>query len=136
MSYTLRKSAGPQRGGSLGQSLGRLRPVLSGEGRRVTTAFVSLVVTSGASLAAPLIIGRTVDTYIRSRDFGGVVRNAEILMAAYVAGMAATYVQSLAMGSVGRNVLFALRNAIFMKLQDLPLDFFNQNKAGDLISRI
>ena len=29
-----------------------------------------------------------------------------------------------------------LRNALFTKLQELPLDFFNQNKAGDLISRI
>jgi ATP-binding cassette subfamily B protein len=40
------------------------------------------------------------------------------------------------MGSVGRRVLFNLRNALFTKLQQLPLDFFNQNKAGDLISRI
>ena len=40
------------------------------------------------------------------------------------------------MGGVGRRVLFELRNALFTKLQELPLDFFNQNKAGDLISRI
>src|SRR5437868_9775646 len=40
------------------------------------------------------------------------------------------------MGRVGREVLYKLRNAIFTKLQQLPLDFFNQNKAGDLISRI
>jgi ATP-binding cassette subfamily B protein len=40
------------------------------------------------------------------------------------------------MGSYGRRVLFNLRNALFTKLQQLPLDFFNQNKAGDLISRI
>src|ERR1700674_4156451 len=40
------------------------------------------------------------------------------------------------MGSVGRRVLFNLRNALFTKLQQLPLEFFNQNKAGDLISRI
>jgi ATP-binding cassette subfamily B protein len=33
-------------------------------------------------------------------------------------------------------VLFSLRNAIFTKLQDLPVAFFNQNKAGDLISRV
>jgi ATP-binding cassette subfamily B protein len=33
-------------------------------------------------------------------------------------------------------MLFSLRNSVFNKLQDLPLDFFNQNKAGDLISRI
>ena len=40
------------------------------------------------------------------------------------------------MGGVGRRVLFSLRNALFTKLQDLPVAFFNQNKAGDLISRV
>ena len=33
-------------------------------------------------------------------------------------------------------MLFKLRNLLFAKLQELPLEFFNQNKAGDLISRI
>ena len=33
-------------------------------------------------------------------------------------------------------MLFNLRNAIFHKLQELPVSFFNQNRAGDLISRI
>jgi ATP-binding cassette subfamily B protein len=40
------------------------------------------------------------------------------------------------MGTVGQNVLFKLRNTVFNKLQSLPVAFFNQNKAGDLISRI
>ena len=40
------------------------------------------------------------------------------------------------MGGVGRRLLFNLRNKIFNKLQELPVAFFNQNKAGDLISRI
>jgi ATP-binding cassette subfamily B protein len=40
------------------------------------------------------------------------------------------------MGGVGQRVLYRLRNQIFNKLQALPVAFFNQNKAGDLISRI
>ena len=40
------------------------------------------------------------------------------------------------MGRVGQRMLFNLRNSVFNKLQDLPIDFFNQNKAGDLISRV
>jgi ABC-type multidrug transport system fused ATPase/permease subunit len=35
-----------------------------------------------------------------------------------------------------QKTLFSLRNAIFTKLQELPVAFFNQNKAGDIISRI
>src|ERR1043165_9917455 len=40
------------------------------------------------------------------------------------------------MGGVGQRMLFTLRNAMFTKLQSLPVAFFNANKAGDLISRI
>src|SRR5258708_40047711 len=87
-------------------------------------------------LLGPGIIGRTIDPFIRNRDFGGVVRSAGLLLVAYLTGFVATYVQTQQMGRVGRYVLFNLRNALFTKLQQLPLDFFNQNKAGDLISRI
>jgi len=45
-----------------------------------------------------------------------------------------SYTQIRTMGR-GTPVLFGLRNALFTKLQDLPVAFFNQNKAGDLISR-
>src|SRR6185436_18164452 len=74
--------------------------------------------------------------YIRSGDFRGVLTSAGTLLAIYLCGLLASYYQTLAMGTVGRTVLFKLRNTLFTKLQGLPLAFFNQNKAGDLISRI
>ncbi len=117
-------------------ALRRLAPVMHGQQRSMIAAFVATIVASAASLVAPWLIGRTVDSYIRTGNFGGVLRSAGVLLVAYVIGLAATYVQTLQMGLVGRRVLFNLRNAIFTKLQGLPLDFFNQNKAGDLISRI
>ena len=117
-------------------ALRRLTPVMDGQQRSMVAAFVATIVASAASLVAPWLIGRTVDSYIRTGNFGGVLRSAGLLLVAYVIGLAATYVQTLQMGMVGRRVLFNLRNAIFTKLQGLPLDFFNQNKAGDLISRI
>jgi ATP-binding cassette subfamily B protein len=40
------------------------------------------------------------------------------------------------MGTVGQRALYNVRNAVFTKVQSLPIAFFNQNKAGDLISRI
>ncbi len=47
-----------------------------------------------------------------------------------------SYRQTLMMGGVGQRMLYMLRNAVFVKLQELPIAFFNQNKTGDLISRI
>jgi ATP-binding cassette subfamily B protein len=134
--YRLSTAAGEPRTASVGTALKRLAPVMAGQRGSVAAAFVATIVASGAALAAPFIIGRTVDTYIGNRDFSGVLRSAGILLVAYLAGLVATYVQTQQMGTVGRRVLFNLRNALFTKLQELPLDFFNQNKAGDLISRI
>ncbi|HEX9364977.1 MAG TPA: ABC transporter ATP-binding protein [Vicinamibacterales bacterium] len=117
-------------------ALKRLAPVLADQRRSVVTAFAATIVSSVMGLLGPVIIGRTVDSYIRHRDFRGVLQSAGVLFAAYLTGLVATYVQTQQMGRVGRFVLFNLRNTLFTKLQALPLDFFNQNKAGDLISRI
>src|SRR4051812_9066076 len=134
--YTLSKARLDEQSPGIASALRRLGPLLAGAGRSVMVAFVAVIVTSIASLLAPLIIGHTIDQYIARRDFSGVLRFSGILLVIYLAGMIATYIQTQAMGGVGRRVLFALRNALFTKLQELPLDFFNQNKAGDLISRI
>jgi ATP-binding cassette, subfamily B, bacterial len=117
-------------------ALKRLAPVLADQRRSVAIAFAATIVSSVMGLLGPMIIGRTVDGFIRTRDFQGVLQSAAMLLAAYLIGLVATYVQTLQMGRVGRFVLFNLRNTLFTKLQALPLDFFNQNKAGDLISRI
>ena len=134
--YALSSATGDARGATLWTALMRLAPLMADQRQRVVAAFVATLVASGTGLVAPVIIGRAVDTYIANRDFAGVLQSAAILLAAYLAGLIATYVQTLQMGTVGRYVLFNLRNALFTKLQQLPLDFFNQNKAGDLISRI
>jgi ATP-binding cassette subfamily B protein len=95
-----------------------------------------MLVSNGSSLLGPVIISHTVDVYIQNRNFRGVLTFAAILLGVYMCGLLASYFQTLAMGTVGRTVLFKLRNTLFTKLQELPLAFFNQNKAGDLISRI
>jgi ATP-binding cassette subfamily B protein len=110
--------------------------VLAGQGSNVVAAFTATIVSALMGLLGPVIIARAVDLYIRNGDFPGVLRSAGLLLAAYLIGLAATYAQTQQMGRVGRYVLFNLRNTLFGKLQELPLEFFNQNKAGDLISRI
>jgi len=122
ISSPYRLSTGPDRQGrqgsaSVGTALKRLAPVMADQRRSMIAAFVATIVASVAALVAPIIIGRTVDLYISNRDFTGVLRSAAMLLLAYLAGLVATYVQTQQMGSVGRRVLFNLRNALFTKLQ-------------------
>ena len=58
------------------------------------------------------------------------------LLVIYLINLGAVYGRTILMGGFGQHLLFTLRNNIFNKLQELPVAFFAQNKAGDLISRI
>jgi ATP-binding cassette subfamily B protein len=114
----------------------RFAPLIAGERTYIIVAFSAMLISSCTALVAPVIISHAIDTYIRLKDNQGLVFAALLLLAVYACGIVTSYIQIRTMGGVGRRVLYGLRNALFMKLQDLPLAFFNENKAGDLISRV
>lgn len=114
----------------------RLLPLMYEERSSVYIALAAIAVTSITTLIAPIIIAHTIDTYIVHSDVGGVLRFSGLLVLVYLCGLVASYIQVRTMGGVGRRILFNLRNALFNKIEELPVSFFNQNKAGDLISRI
>jgi ATP-binding cassette, subfamily B, bacterial len=121
---------------SLRAGIKRFVPVIVPERSYLAVAVAAMLVSSGATLIGPVIIGRAVDTYVRLKDGRGLLLSAAVLIAVYVIGVVASYTQIRTMGGVGRRVLFTVRNVLFAKLQELPLAFFTENKAGDLISRL
>jgi len=134
--YTLSSPSQQQPQLSVLGGIRRLLPMLEGERRLVIQALGAVVITSVSGLLGPIIIARAIDLYIAGRNAAGVLSSAGILLVIYLTGLCSSYFQTRRMGTVGRYVLFNLRNALFAKLQALPVAFFNQNKAGDLISRI
>ncbi len=122
--------------GSFRAGLKRFLPLAAGEQKHIVVALIAMLTSSTATLLAPIIIGRAIDTYVRLKDTRGLLLSSLALLAVYLIGIVASYTQILTMGGVGRRVLYGLRNALFTKLQELPLAFFNENKAGDLISRL
>jgi ATP-binding cassette subfamily B protein len=136
MKYALNKPKDGEQKGALRAALTRLVPLMKGEGRNVWIAFAAIMVSSVGTLLSPFIISHAIDTYILTKDWNGVLLSAALLFALAIIGLVSGYIQTITMGGVGRRILFNLRNALFDKLQELPVGFFNQNKAGDLISRI
>jgi len=114
----------------------RFAPLIVPERGHLAIAVVAMLVSSGATLVGPIIIGRAVDTYVRLKDSQGLLMSALFLLGVYLVGVGGSYTQILTMGGVGRRVLWSVRNELFAKLQELPLAFFTENKAGDLISRV
>jgi ATP-binding cassette subfamily B protein len=114
----------------------KLWPLMRGEKKNLAAAFGAILMNALLTLFAPLLMAYVINTYFINKDFHGVLVYAGILLGMYIIAGLASYAQTRLMGGVGQRVLFNLRNAVFNKLQELPIAFFNQNKAGDLISRI
>jgi len=114
----------------------RLLPLLSGEKKNIIIAFIAVLISSATTLYAPIIISDIIDKYIKNSNIEGVLIFSAILLCLYIFNFFSSYIQTITMGGVGRRMLFNLRNALFNKLQELPVAFFDQNKTGDLISRI
>ena len=117
-------------------ALKKLINLIQEEKRTISLAMVIIFINAVMSLLGPYLIGHTIDTYIQSKQYHGVILFSGILLTMYLIAFVTNYLQMIMMGGVGQRMLFSLRNAVFNKLQELPVDFFNQNKAGDLISRI
>jgi ATP-binding cassette subfamily B protein len=136
MNYTLKTLEKGEGSATLIDAFKSLKPLLTDEKGSLFLALFAILVNSGANLLGPVIIAKVIDTYIVAKDFHGVLVYSGLLAVVYLFGLGASFLQIHVMGGVGRRVLFKLRNAIFIKLQELPVAFFNANKAGDLISRI
>ncbi len=136
MNYKLKKFEKGEREMKFRTAWKSIKPLLRDEKYSLYFALIAIVINSAVNLLAPFIIARTIDTYIAHKDIHGVLMLSILLAFIYLFGLVAGYLQVKIMGGVGRRVLFKLRNSIFTKLQELPVAFFNQNQAGDLISRI
>ncbi len=117
-------------------SLRKLITIISGERRTLIIAFTAIFLNAGLSLLGPYLVGYSIDNYVQVKNYPGLLLFSGILLAMFVVAFIVNYIQMRLMGGIGQRMLFRLRNSVFNKLQELPLDFFNQNKAGDLISRI
>ena len=135
MKYNLNREKIQKKVGIIG-TFRALAPLLLTEKKRLSLAMIAIIINSALTLIAPIIIGFTIDNYIITKQFHGVIVFSGILLVVYLGGLVSSYYQTKLMGTVGQHALFNMRNSIFNKLQSLPISFFNQNKAGDLISRI
>jgi ATP-binding cassette subfamily B protein len=136
MNYNLNSNAAPAQKTSTLAALKKLFRFLAAEQKTLLAAFITIMISSGLNLTGPIVTAYTIDHYIQQHQYNNVLLACGLLLAIYLTAFGANYLQARLMGNIGQRMLFNLRNAVFSKLQELPVAFFNQNKAGDLISRI
>jgi len=116
MKYKLESTKAFGSKSSFGAAIKRFVPLVADERRHIIVAVIAMLVSTGANLVAPIIIGRAIDTYVGSKDTRGLLLSSLVLLAVYLVGILGSYTQIRTMGGVGRRVLYGLRNTLFTKL--------------------
>jgi ATP-binding cassette, subfamily B, bacterial len=116
--------------------LTRLMTLVGQEKTNLFIAIFFILLNSGLNLIAPYLMGHAVDKFVVTHQYDGLIKYSIILLCVFLLALVSGYTQAQLMGRVGQRMLYNLRNNIFSKLQELPIEFFNRNKAGDLISRV
>lgn len=109
---------------------------LSPEKSRLIVAIMLIAVAALANILGPFLIAKAIDEPIKNGDVNLLLVYTALLGAIYISSIISSYFQTRIMGSVSQNTLYNLRTALFAKLQQLPVAFFNSNQSGDLTSRI
>ena len=99
-------------------------------------ALVLVIITALVQAIGPALIARAIDMNIAQKDLPGLTETMLLLLGVYLVGLMSQSGQGYLIGWVGQRFLAQLRVQIFDKIQSLPLAFFDQNKAGDLMSRL
>ncbi len=136
MNYKLNNNNEREKKQSFASAARKLWRLVPGETPKLVMAMTAVILNSFLNLLSPFLVGYAIDHYFPDQNFQGIVNIGMILIGVYLMAFVTHFLQVKLMGGLGQRLLFTLRNVIFAKLQALPLAFFNQNKAGDLISRI
>jgi ATP-binding cassette, subfamily B, multidrug efflux pump len=97
-----------------------------------------MLVSLGAATQAigPFLLGWSIDHVIAQGNLQGLLLLLLLLAGIYTSGIWAIRGQILRVGSIMQRLLAQLRQDIFIKIQSLPLSFFDRSEAGDLMSRL
>ncbi len=100
----------------------------------VTLLFV--VLTSILNMLSPMITKHAMDVSLPEKDFKSVILLGGGLLAIYVFNAVIERFRLKAMNIAGQSLVADLRRDVFIKLQQLPFDFFDSRPHGKILVRV
>ncbi|MBU3160675.1 ABC transporter ATP-binding protein/permease [Clostridium frigoris] len=121
------------------KTLRRLWSYFAAERKTLITIFVFIIIDSAIVLIGPYLIGKAVNAMSSNNgkvDFNLLSIIVIVLLISYLADAAISLFQGFAMASSSQRIVKTIRNNLFLKLQKLPMAFFDSNSHGDIMSRL
>lgn len=104
--------------------------------KEIPIALCLVILGAATQAIGPFLLGWSIDQFIAQGNLRGLLQLLALLSAIYLSGIWAIRGQILRVGSIMQRLLGQLRQDIFVKIQSLPLSFFDRSEAGDLMSRL
>jgi ATP-binding cassette, subfamily B, bacterial MsbA len=91
--------------------------------------------TSVLTITYPALMGQIIDSVI-NKNMNGLHSIIFLLLGLSIAQALISFLQNYWMTNIGEKVVIDLRIRLFSHLQKLPLTFFQDNRTGELLSRL
>lgn len=118
------------------RALKRLLPYLGPFRAQLILVFVFVAIYTVLGLVGPYLLGRAIDDYIIPGDLVGLGRIALLMLGIYVLFNIVQATANWIMARVSQRALKQVRRELFEHMQSLSIAFFDQNSAGELMSRL
>jgi ATP-binding cassette, subfamily B, multidrug efflux pump len=120
------------------ETMRRLWHYFGNERKMLSLVFLFIIFSSALSLLTPFLIGKGVDAISLDKtvDFNFLEVMVIILITAFVLEAVLSFMQGWLMAGVSQRIVKRLRDALFKKLQKLPVSFFDKRTHGELMSRL
>ncbi len=117
----------------------RIAQYLKTQKLKLGGAVLCVMISSAATLSATYMLKPIINNLITAKSaeerIAELAINLIIMAVIYFLGVAATYIQSRIMIGISQGTLNKIRSDLFMKLQKLPVRYFDRNTTGDIMSR-
>ncbi|MEH2208047.1 MAG: ABC transporter ATP-binding protein [Nostoc sp.] len=104
--------------------------------KEIPIALTLVLIGAITQAVGPFFLGWSIDRLIAQGDLQGLLMLLGLLGLNYGLGVLAIRGQIIRVGWIMQRLLAQLRQDIFIKIQSLPLSFFDRSEAGDLMSRL
>lgn len=107
-----------------------------GYGGRLAVFVILSVIAAVLAVATPVLAGRVVDAIVADGPLSLIVDLALLIAAVAVVEAGVSLWNRWLSSSLGEQVIYDLRTAVFEHVQKMPIAFFTRTRTGALVSRL
>ena len=128
-------------------SMKKLLEVLRGHRLSLVLIFVLATVSTLLNVAGPMVMAKATNEMVRGFlavtrgsgrpiDFTLIAKILLVMFTLYISSWAIGIIEKSLTAKVATKVSYDIRNRLIEKIHNLPLSYFNEQKKGDVLSRI